>query len=126
MAILVAETLLAMASGFVSDDALIDTAFGVAASIVPLVLGTLLLGAAYRFGTDGKMSWRSVLPGTILTMVLLIVLAAGYGIYVDLSGTSITGIASSAILLIVLVYLMAQIMLYGGEVIKVQSRRDHT
>jgi uncharacterized BrkB/YihY/UPF0761 family membrane protein len=56
-------------------------------------------------------------------MVLLIVLAAGYGIYVDLSGTSITGIASSAILLIVLVYLMAQVMLYGGEVIKVQSRR---
>jgi uncharacterized BrkB/YihY/UPF0761 family membrane protein len=56
-------------------------------------------------------------------MVLLIVLAAGYGIYVDLSGTSITGIASSAILLIVLVYLMAQVMLFGGEVIKVQSRR---
>ena len=123
VAILLAETLLAMLSGFLTDDALIDTAFGIAASIVPLVLGTLLLGAAYRFGTDGKVSWRVVWPGTILTMVLLILLAAGYGIYVDLSGTSITGIASSAILLIVLVYLMAQVMLYGGEVIKVQSRR---
>ena len=123
VAILVVETLIAMLSGFLADDALIDTAFGIAASIVPLVLGTLLLGAAYRFGTDGKVSWRAVWPGTILTMVLLIVLAAGYGIYVDLSGTSITGIASSAILLIVLVYLMAQVMLYGGEVIKVQSRR---
>jgi len=123
VAILVAETLISMLSGFLADDALIDTAFGIAASIIPLVLGTVLLGAAYRFGTDGKVSWRSVWPGTILTMVLLIVLAAGYGIYVDLSGTSITGIASSAILLIVLVYLMAQVMLYGGEVIKVQSRR---
>jgi len=123
VAILVAETLIAMLSGFLTDDALIDTVFGIAASIVPIVLGALLLGAAYRFGTDGKVSWRSVWPGTILTMVLLIVLAAGYGIYVDLSGTSITGIASSAILLIVLVYLMAQVMLYGGEVIKVQSRR---
>jgi membrane protein len=123
VAILVAETLLAMLSGVLSDEALIDAAFGIAASIVPLVLGTLLLGAAYRFGTDGKVSWRAVWPGTILTMVLLIVLAGGYGIYVDLSGTSITGIASSAILLIVLVYLMAQVMLYGGEVIKLQSRR---
>ncbi len=125
VAILVAETLIAMLSGFLADEALIDTVFGIAASIVPLVLGTVLLGAAYRFGTDGKVSWRSVWPGTILTMVLLIVLAAGYGIYVDLSGTSITGIASSAILLIVLVYMMAQVMLYGGEVIKVQSRRTH-
>jgi membrane protein len=123
VAILVAETLIAMLSGLLSDDALIDAAFGIAASIVPLVLGALLLGAAYRFGTDGKVAWRAVWPGTILTMVLLIVLAAGYGIYVDLSGTSITGVASSAILLIVLVYLMAQVMLYGGEVIKVQSRR---
>jgi membrane protein len=126
VAILVAETLLAMVSGFVSDDALLDTAFRVAASILPLVLGALLLGAAYRFGTDGKVSWRSVWPGTILTMVLLVALAAGYGLFVDLSGTSIAGIASSAILLIVLVYLMAQAMLYGGEAIKVQTRRVHS
>ncbi len=126
VAILVAETLIAMLSGLLSDDALIDTAFGIAASIVPLVLGALLLGAAYRYGTDGKVAWHAVWPGTILTMVLLIVLAAGYGIYVDLSGTSITGVASSAILLIVLVYLMAQVMLYGGEVIKVQSRRTRS
>jgi len=123
IAILVAEMVLAMLSGFVSDDALIDTAFGIAASVVPLVLGVLLLGAAYRYGTDGKLSWREVWPGTILTTVLLIVLAAGYGVYVDLSGTSITGVASSAILLIVLIYMMAQVLLYGGEVIKVQSRR---
>ena len=122
VAILVVETLLAMASGFFSDDALIDTAFGVAASIVPLLLGVLVLGAAYRFGTDSKVPWRAVWPGTILTMVLLIVLAAGYGIYIDLSGTSITGIASSAIVLIALVYMIAQVLLYGAEVIKLQSR----
>jgi membrane protein len=124
VAVIVAETLLAMLSGFVSDDALIDTAFGIAASIIPLALGVLLLGAAYRYGTDGKLSWREVWPGTILTMTLLIVLAAGYGVYVDLSGTSITGIVSSIILLIVLIYLMAQVLLYGAEVIKVQFRRN--
>jgi uncharacterized BrkB/YihY/UPF0761 family membrane protein len=55
-------------------------------------------------------------------MDLLIALAAGYGLYVDLSGTSITGIASSAILLIVLIYMMAQVLLYGAEVIKLRSR----
>ena len=124
IAVVLVETLLAMLSGFVSDDALIDAAFGIAASIIPLALGVLLLGAAYRYGTDGKLSWREVWPGTILTMTLLIVLAAGYGVYVDFSGASITGIASSIILLIVLIYLMAQVLLYGAEVIKLQFHRN--
>ncbi|GMQ94626.1 MAG: hypothetical protein BMS9Abin12_2126 [Acidimicrobiia bacterium] len=51
------------------------------------------------------------------------VLSGGYGVYVELSTTSIAGVASSALLLIVLVYFMAQVLLYGAEVIKVQSRR---
>jgi membrane protein len=126
VAVIVAETLLTMLSGFVSDDALIDTAFGIAASVIPLALGVLLLGAAYRYGTDGKLSWREVWPGTIFTMTLLVVLAAGYGVYVDLSGTSITGIVSSIILLIVLIYLMAQVLLYGAEVIKLQHHRNQS
>lgn len=126
VAILVAETLLTMVSGFLSEDALIDTAFGIATSVVPVVLGALLLGAAYRYGTDGKVPWRTVWPGTILTMVLLIVLAAGYGAYIAVSGTSITGVASSLILLIVLIYLMAQVLLYGAEVIKMQFLRSQS
>jgi membrane protein len=123
VAILVAEALIAMLSGYFSNDALIDTAFGVVASVAPFLLGTLLLGVAYRFGADGELEWRSVWPGTILTMLLLIALAAGYGVYIDLTGTSITGVASSVLLLIVLVYLMAQVLLYGAEIVKVQSRR---
>jgi membrane protein len=123
VAILVAEALLSMLTASLTDDTVIDTAFGIAASLVPLILGVLLLGAAYKFGTNSKLSWRDVWPGTILTMVLLIVLAAGYGIYLDFSGASITGIASSLILLIVLVYMMAQVLLYGAEVIKLQSLR---
>jgi membrane protein len=123
IAVFVAETVIGMLSGFVSSEPVIETAFGVASSVVPVALGTLLLGAMYRFGTDGSVSWRAVWPGTILTMILLLVLAWGYGIYVDLAGTSVAGVASSAILLIVLVYFMAQVLLYGAEVIKVQSRR---
>ena len=121
--VLVAEAVLAMLSGAVSDEPVLDTAFWVATSVVPLVLGALLLGSLYRFGTDGLVSWRAVWPGTILTTALLLVLSAGYGVYVELSGTSVAGVASSALLLIVLIYFMAQVLLYGAEVIKVQSRR---
>ena len=126
IAVLVAETVLAMLSGFVSDETLIDTAFGIAASIVPLLLGVLLLGALYRFGTEDRASWHAIWPGTILTMILLLALSGGYGIYVDLTGTSVAGVASSALLLIVLVYFMAQVLLYGAEVIKIQARRRAT
>lgn len=123
VAIFVVETLLAMVSSFVWDDPIVDTAFAIATSFVPVVLGALLLGASYRFGTDGQVTWRTVWPGTILAMILLTVLVWGYGIYAEQAGSSVAGVASSAILLIVLVYFMAQVLLYGGEIIKVQSRR---
>ena len=60
------------------------------------------------------------------TMILLLVLSGGYGVYVDLTGTSVAGVASAVLLLIVLVYFMAQVLLYGAEVIKLQSRRRAT
>ena len=112
-----------MLSGAVSDEPVLDKAFWIATSVAPLVLGVLLLGALYRFGTDGLVSWRAVWPGTILTTALLLVLSGGYGVYVELSGTSVAGVASSALLLIVLIFFAAQVLLYGAEVIKVQSRR---
>jgi uncharacterized BrkB/YihY/UPF0761 family membrane protein len=90
---------------------------------MPVILGALLLGASYRYGTDGSVTWRAVWPGTTLTMVLLLILAWGYGRYAGYAGTSVAAVASSAILLLVLVYFMAQVLLYGAEVIKVMTRR---
>lgn len=124
VAIFVAEALLGMMSGLLSGEPVIDTALTIATSVLPVVLGALLLGASYRFGTDGSVTWRTVWPGTTLTMILLLVLAWGYGRYAGLAGTSVTAVASSAILLLVLVYLMAQVLLYGAEVIKVMSLRN--
>lgn len=124
VAIFVAEALLGMMSGLWSGEPVVDTALTIATSILPVVLGALLLGASYRFGTDGSVTWRTVWPGTTLTMILLLVLAWGYGRYAGLAGTSVTAVASSAILLLVLVYLMAQVLLYGAEVIKVMSLRN--
>ncbi|MGI9529090.1 MAG: YihY/virulence factor BrkB family protein [Acidimicrobiia bacterium] len=123
--ILIAEAVLAMLSGLFVDEPVIDTAFRLATSVLPLLFGTLLLGAMYRFGTDHHVRWRAVWPGTVLAMVMLLVLMWGYGIYVDVAGTSVAGVASSALLLIVLVYFCAQVLLYGAEFIKVWQLRHH-
>ena len=125
-AFFVVETLLAMVSGLMSDVFIIDPALLIVTSVVPLVVGAMLLGASFRYGTDGQVTWRAVWRGTVVTMFLLLVLSWGYGIYAGRAGTSLGAVASSALLLIVLVYFMAQVLLYGGEIIKVESRRTHS
>ena len=121
--ILVLEAVLAMLSGLFADEPVIDTAFRMVTSILPVLFGALLLGAMYRFGTAHHLTWRSVWPGTALAMVMLLLLMWGYGFYVDVAGTSVSGVASSALLLIVLVYACAQVLLYGAEFIKVWQLR---
>ncbi len=123
ISVFIAESVLAMMSRLVSDEPVIDTAFRIATSVVPLVLGSLLLGGLYRFGTHAQPSWHAVWPGTVLTVVMLLVLSWGYGIYVDIVGTTAAGVASSVLLLLALVYFMAQVLLYGAEVIKLRSYR---
>lgn len=122
--VILAETLLAMLDGLMSDDPVIDTALRAASSTIPLALGTLLLGAVYRFGPDVQISWRDIWPGTLMAMFLLLAVSWGYGVYVDTVGnSSAAGVASSAMLLIVLVYFFAQITMFGAEFIKVLSQR---
>lgn len=126
IAIVLAETLLAMLDGLMSDDPVIDTALKLVGSAVPLVLGTLLLGAIFRFGPDVDVSWRDIWPGALLTTGLLLVVSWGYGAYLDTFGdSSVSGVASSAMLLIVLIYLVAQIAMFGAEFIKVLAARRH-
>ena len=124
VAVLVAEMVLAMIDGFLSNDAVINTALRVAGTAVPIILGTLLLGMVFRFGPDVEVPWRAIWAGTLLTTALLLVVAWGYGVYVDrFANSSVAGVASSAMLVIVLVYFVAQIFMFGAEFIKVLARR---
>lgn len=124
VALIVAESILAMLSGLMSDEPVLDTALRVASSAVPILLGTLLLGAVYRYGPDVDVGWRHIWPGTFLAIVSLMAMFWGYGWYVDSFGSSsVAGVASSALLLIVLVYFVAQILMAAAEFIKVKQRR---
>lgn len=124
VALFVAQTLLAMVDGLISNEPVIDTALRLVGSAVPLVLGTLLLGAIFRFGPDVDVSWRDIWPGTLLTMALVLIASWGYGVYLDTFGnSSASGVASSVMLFVVLIYLIAQIGMFGAEFIKVRAAR---
>lgn len=126
IAVFLAETLLGMVDGLLSDEQVIDAALKIAGSAVPLVLGTLLLGAIFRFGPDVDVRWRDIWPGALLTTGLLLVVTWAYGAYLGaFTDSSVSSVASSAMLLIVLVYVVAQIAVLGAEFIKVlATRRD--
>lgn len=123
VALFVAQSVLAMLSNLFSDEAVLDTALRVTTSLVPAFLSGLLLALLYRYGPDREVPWRWVWSGTVVSIVLVLALTWGYGIYVDATSSSAAGVASSALLLIVLVYGVAQALLYGAEVVKVQSQR---
>ena len=123
VALFVAQSVLAMLSNLFSNEAVLDTALRVTTSLVPAFLSGLLLALLYRYGPDREVPWRWVWSGTVVSIVLVLALTWGYGIYVDATSSSAAGVASSALLLIVLVYGVAQALLYGAEVVKVQSQR---
>ena len=123
VALFVAQSVLAMLSNLFSDEAVLDTALRVTTSLVPAFLSGLLLALLYRYGPDREVPWRWVWSGTVVSIVLVLALTWGYGIYVDATSSSAAGVASSALLLIVLVYGIAQALLFGAEVVKVQSQR---
>ncbi len=123
IAMFVAEAIIGMLAGLFSDDIIVDTALRVGSSLAPLAASTLLLALLYRFGTERRASWPAVWRGTALTIGLLLAANWAYGLYLDLNGTSLVNLASSAIVLILLVYITAQVLLYGAEFIKVWQRR---
>lgn len=123
VAVFVVETILAFLSGLFADEVLIDLAFRVVTSIAPLVLGGVLLGLSYHYGSRGSASWSSIWKGTTLALVLGWVFLWGYGMYVDAAFTSVAGVASIVLVLLVLVYSLAQVLLFGAEFIKVLDRR---
>mgnify|MGYP001812048590 FL=1 len=123
VALFVAQSVLAMLSNLFSDEAVLDTALRVTTSLVPAFLSGLLLALLYRYGPDRVVPWRWLWSGTVVSIVLVLALTWGYGIYVDATSSSAAGVASSALLLIVLVYGIAQALLFGAELVKAQSQR---
>lgn len=121
--ILLLQTLLALLESIVPDQPVFDFFLRLASSSVPLALGTVALALMYRIGPDTEVPWRDTWAGTIVAVVLLLVSMSVYGIYLSYFGeASATGVAGAAILLIVLVYVAAQILLFGAEIVYVRGR----
>ncbi|MFV2039991.1 MAG: YihY/virulence factor BrkB family protein, partial [Acidimicrobiales bacterium] len=103
----------------------LDALVKFAGSMIPMALGALFLLVLFRYTPDTTVSWKSVWLGAAVAMLMLAVLAWGYGIYLGTFGfKGASGVAGTLLLGLALIYYSAQIMLYGIEITKVVHDRS--
>jgi membrane protein len=96
--------------------------FGAAASWV-ILIGVIAL--LFRYLTDVRITWRSVLTGAMVTAMLVAVGTAAIGAYLRrYAATSLLGATGSVFLVLLWIYYEAQIVLVGAELTRVLARRQ--
>jgi membrane protein len=96
--------------------------FGTAASWV-ILIGVIAL--LFRYLTDVRIPWRSVLPGAMVTALLVAIGTAAIGAYLRrYAATSLLGATGSVFLVLLWIYYEAQIVLVGAEFTRALARRD--
>lgn len=84
-------------------------------------IGTLVL--LFKLLIREEVAWRHLAVGCAVTDVLLVLGTWGFAIYLaTFASFSLSGVAGALLAMLVWMYLMAQILLYGAELVKVLSR----
>jgi membrane protein len=122
--IVLLELLVAFAEQLVSSD-LLDAILRMTGTIIPTLSAVVALSLFYRYTTRTRRpEWREVWPGTIVASIAIAVASWGYGLYVRFVGSnSVAGAATAVVVGLVFVYYVAQILLFGAEVIRVLQER---
>ena len=85
---------------------------------------TVLVAAIYKILPDAVVSWQDVWVGAAGTAALLVIGKEAIGFYLARASVgSIYGAAASLVVLLVWIYLFAQILLFGAEFTQVYARR---
>lgn len=102
-----------------------DTAWlGWINAAVSFVLFTLLFAMIFRILPDAKIPWRDVWVGAIGTALLFVVGKWAIGLYLGRAAVgSAYGAAGSVLVLLLWVYYVSMILLFGAEFTRSYSRR---
>lgn len=83
--------------------------------LLPVVIGTIMFSAIYKFLPDRDMSWRNTLVGGLLTSVLFSIGQLLISYYLGNSSiASAYGAAGSLLVILVWIYYSAQIFYFGA------------
>ncbi len=87
-------------------------------------LGIGVIAMLFRFLTDVRVPWRSVLPGAVVTALGVAIGTVAIGAYLRrYAASSLLGATGSVFLLLIWIYYEAQIILAGAEFTRTLARR---
>jgi membrane protein len=84
----------------------------------PLMLGIGLLAYIYKYVTDVKVPWRTVLPGAVLAGAMFEAAKVGFVLYLDnfANFDQVYGGVSTVVVLLLWFYVVSVILVFGAEV----------
>jgi membrane protein len=114
LAVVLVLGLVAVATPFLvrqSSDVL--DVLGVAAVLVVMTAG---VGVLYRYSVGAPRSVRSLLPGAVLSAVGVVLVTAGFGVYVSFSShyTAMYGAFAGAVIAMLAIFLAVYVVLLGA------------
>lgn len=116
----VANLVISLAASFLK----IDLPLSLANNLLLLMLTTLALAALYKVLPDKKIAWQDVWLGALITGLIFSLAVQILNLYFSSSNlASAYGAASALAVLLVSVYYMGQIFLFGAVFTKVYAQR---
>lgn len=92
--------------------------------VVAPALSVLTIGALYKYLPGGRIRWLDVLPGTVLTVVLISVGNRIIGFYLErIFGATLYGASGTVVLFLIWIYYIAMIVLFGAKFIALYCQR---
>ncbi len=99
----------------------------IAQILLSFALSTLLFAITYKMIPDVKVHWRDVILGAVVAGVAFTVTNYIIGKYVEtFTVTTIIGAAGSLMIILLWIFILNQIMLYGAEVSKIYATTSPT
>ncbi len=114
----------ALFSRLVPDVAVVESLGELIGTAASWALGIGVVALLFRYLTEVRVPWRSVLPGAAVTALLVAVGTVAIGAYLRrYAATSLLGATGSVFLLLLWIYYEAQIILAGAEFTRVLATR---
>lgn len=101
-----------------TDSPALQTAWRLFVNTLPYALGTGLFAYIYKYVTDVKVTWGTVLPGAVLAGTLFELAKLGFVIYLDnyANFDQVYGGISTVVVLMLWFYVVGIILVLGAEV----------
>lgn len=92
---------------------------GYVTPLVSLIVLPFVMALTFQVLSRVKIRWRAIWWGSVYTSVAFLLAAYGTGLYFSAAGTSAAGIAGSAVVILLLAFILSSVYLFGAEVMKI-------